>query len=320
MFSVGLRRGTMSDPGSLLSTLAQSTAVFVAIVGGFLVSRLVAISSERDGLSRRYKEARDELKHVAGAYQDAHEYRLLNSQNAFQDLVLDELVGADPGSVDREALLAERIPRGSSREEMEPYLDDLIKRVKEVNDEIRVYLEPGDSDRLTLDDVEARGLVVRDDEREIFEHVADSIASQLPRPPSKFGALPDIRPLRFVNPVTRATELRRLDESIQAEQELRGRMRMLETEVARLRSEIRLAGQPVGVTPAIVILGVYSALGIVAPVFVLTLHPKTLADWVAWLLVAMFVAGLCAVLGYILWYARTLDDPAAGDEDEVASS
>ena len=66
----------------MLFTLAQSAAVFVAIVGGFLVSRLVAISSDRDGLKRRYDHARDQLKHVAAAYQDAHDHRLRNSQKA----------------------------------------------------------------------------------------------------------------------------------------------------------------------------------------------------------------------------------------------
>jgi hypothetical protein len=290
----------MNDPGSLLSTLAQSTAVFVAIVGGFLVSRLVAISSERDGLRRRYKETRDQLKHVTSDFREAHAYRLRNSQNDFRRWVLDELVGVAAESVDREALLTDKIPRGSSRKEMAPYLEDLIERVKQVTDEITAQLERGDTSRLTLDHLEARGLVVRDTDRDIYLEVVDSIAEQLPRPQSQFGLMSDIRPLRIVNPVTTATELRRLDESIQAEQELHARMRILETEAERLRTEIALAGRPIGVTPAIIILAVYSVVGIVVPVVVLTLHPKTLAGWASWLLVVLFVSGLFAVLAYIL--------------------
>jgi hypothetical protein len=312
----------MNDPGSLLSTLAQSTAVFVAIVGGFLVSRLVAISSERDGLRRRYKETRDQLKHVTNTndFREAHAYRLRNSQNDFRRWVLDELVGVAAESVDREALLTDKIPRGSSRKEMAPYLEDLIERVKQVTDEITAQLERGDTSRLTLDDLEARGLVVRDTDRDIYLEVVDSIAEQLPRPQSQFGLMSDIRPLRIVNPVTTATELRRLDESIQAEQELHARMRILETEAERLRTEIALAGRPIGVTPAIIILAVYSLVGIVVPVVVLTLHPKTLAGWESWLLVVLFVSGLFAVLAYILWYARTLNNPVLADEDDRAAS
>jgi hypothetical protein len=43
----------MIDEGSLLGTLAQSAASVVATVGGFLVSRLVQLSSEREGLRRQ---------------------------------------------------------------------------------------------------------------------------------------------------------------------------------------------------------------------------------------------------------------------------
>jgi hypothetical protein len=52
----GMRRAgegdDMSNPAAFPSTLAESAAAIVAIVGGFLVSRLVALSSEREGLRR----------------------------------------------------------------------------------------------------------------------------------------------------------------------------------------------------------------------------------------------------------------------------
>jgi hypothetical protein len=307
----------MKDPTPLLSTLTQAAAVFVAIVGGFLVSRLVAISSERDGLKRRHKEARDQLKHVRAAYQVAHEYRLSNSQRDFAGWVLEGVVGVPPESVDRDALL-NKIPRGSSRDEMAPYLEDLITRVKEVTADVDTHLAAGDTNRLTLDDLEERGLVVRDEERNLYREVVDSIATKLPSPtpPAGYGLMPDLRIPHIVNPTYAAANMRRLDESISREQELEARMHILETEVERLRSEIALTGRPVGVTPAIVILAVYSLLGIVAPVVVLTLRPTTLAGWKEWALVALFVVGLFAVLGYILWYARTLDDVAVSDTDE----
>jgi hypothetical protein len=45
-----------TDPNWLLSTLSQSAAAVVAIVGGFLVSRVVSLSAERNGLTRRRSE------------------------------------------------------------------------------------------------------------------------------------------------------------------------------------------------------------------------------------------------------------------------
>jgi hypothetical protein len=69
------------DPNSLLATLAQSSAAIVAIVGGFLVSRLVALSSEREGLRRQLESTRDRLRQVEGLFEEAHAYRFDNSGN-----------------------------------------------------------------------------------------------------------------------------------------------------------------------------------------------------------------------------------------------
>lgn len=44
------------DPGWLLSTIAQSTAALVAILGGFVISRVIAEKQERDALVRRWVE------------------------------------------------------------------------------------------------------------------------------------------------------------------------------------------------------------------------------------------------------------------------
>jgi hypothetical protein len=122
-----------------------------------------------------------------------------------------------------------------------------------------------------------------------------------------------------VNATYASTEMRRLDESISREQDLEARRRILETEVERLHAEIAVIGRPVGVTQAIVILAVYSLLGIVAPVVVLTLHPKTLSRGATWTLVALFILGLFAVLLYVLWYARTLNDVVVEGDKESAS-
>ena len=45
-----------TDINALLSTIVQSAASFVAIVAGFIISRLLALSSERDGLLNRIRE------------------------------------------------------------------------------------------------------------------------------------------------------------------------------------------------------------------------------------------------------------------------
>ena len=83
-----------------------------------------------------------------------------------------------------------------------------------------------------------------------------------------------------------------------------------------MRREIDVIGRPAGVASAILILAVYSVLGIVAPVIVMGLGLATLAAWLEWLLVGLFVLGLATVLVYVFWYARTLDDPISPEPPE----
>lgn len=302
----------MIDAGSLLATLAQSSAAVVAIVGGFLVSRLVQLSSEREGLRRQLVRAQDELKHVAIAYNEAHEYRLGNSQRAFRGWVIDDLTKAEPATLDRDALLADQIPRGSSAEEMAPYLNGLIDEVAEAKAAVMKYVRRDDVDTLQLDDLRERGMRVPEGQEDIYYSIVDAVTELLPRPKA-YGGFQVVPPRlslgNMVSPVTRSTDLRRLDESIRDEQDQRGRKTMLEGEVARLKREIDLIGRPAGVTSAIVILAIYSVLGIVAPVIVMGLGLDNLAAWLEWLLVGLFVLGLSAVLAYIFWYAKTLNDP-----------
>jgi hypothetical protein len=44
------------DPNWLLSTVVQSAAAFVAIVAGFIISRLIALSADRSGLQKRIRD------------------------------------------------------------------------------------------------------------------------------------------------------------------------------------------------------------------------------------------------------------------------
>lgn len=303
----------MRESASLLATLAQSSAAIVAIVGGFLVSRLVQLSSEREGLRRQLQHVADELTQVAHAYDAAHAYRLINSRRAFFGWVIEDLVKADLSSLDRDDLLGDNIPRGSSEQEMRPYLESIILDVETARERVARYIEPEDHSGLGLEDLRQRGLLVSDPEVDLYEHVVDALADRLPQRRDYLGHSGLLlRTPMLPDPVGRSTESRRLDESIRDEGDLRSRKEGLEIVRDRLDEELDRIGRPVGVVSAIVILSVYSLLGIVSPVVVMALGMESLAVWVIWLLVVLFVVGLFAVLGYIYWYTRTLSGGSPG--------
>lgn len=304
----------MADPNWLLSTLAQSTAAVVAIVGGFLVSRLVQLSSEREGLRRRLTHARDELQHVDELFAAAHSYRLENSKETFRGWVLDDLV-KQGGDFDPEAFLDENIPRGSSIEEMEEYLGDIIARVDVARKNVGAFLRQDDTREVTIEDLEERGMTIPREDRDIYDSIDSHLLDELPErmyDAGPFGLManpvPYVRFPQIDSPAIASTEFRRLDESIREEQDLRSRRATLDAEITRLVAAIEQIGKPVGVTSAVSILGVYSALGIVAPLVVMAFLPSKIDTWLAWTLVSMFTAGLAMVVGYIYWYARVLSN------------
>ncbi len=298
----------MDDPNSLLATLAQSSAAVVAIVGGFLVSRLVQLSSEREGLRRQLVTTRDKLRHVEPLCERAHEHRLTNSHETFQGWVIEDLVKADFATLDRQALVNANIPPGSSGEEMLDYLDALIQRVDKARKEPRKFVEVSNNNGLTLEGLRNRGLIYDESESEIYKAVAEALADSLPTQRTAIGSrsVSAIHFPRTTSQAVQSTEMRRLDESISEEQELASRRAILRADESRLEHELGRIGHPVGVTSATVVLGICSLLGIVVPVIVMALAPESLLPWSVWALVGLFIIGLLSVLGYILWYARVL--------------
>jgi hypothetical protein len=160
---------TQNDPSTLLSTLTQASAVMVAIIGGFLVSRLVSLSSELEGIRRQRHAAKEGLQLLDADYAQAHELRLEASQKKFCDLVLDQLI--EHPEVDLAALIEENVPRGSSVLEITPYAEELKDRVDAASRAIQQSLNDNDSSEVTLEDLVARGLKLPEQSEDIVENV-----------------------------------------------------------------------------------------------------------------------------------------------------
>ncbi|HUS25973.1 MAG TPA: hypothetical protein VMY99_01330 [Nevskiaceae bacterium] len=304
-----------SDPSNLLSTLSQSSAAMVAIIGGFLVSKLVAISSEREGLRRQLVSAKQKLKHIKPAYESAHNYRLDNSKSAFFDWVLDDLVQAGLDEVDYEALINSNTPRGSSLEEMLPEVVSLHERIKQAYGKISPRLKGAYSDSdLDLEDLKNQGLAVAEAEEPVYESVFYLLKSQLPETPpvSVMGMVLPKLPSFSVGPITPAwnheVDARRLDESIREEQSLKEQLVAIESEIERLTFDLAKLGRPVGIIPAVWILALLSLVGIVLPVIVMAFDPPALSDVIKVILISSFIWGLTAVLGYIVWYLKKINN------------
>lgn len=112
------------DPNWLFSTTAQSAAALVAIVGGFLVSRVLGLNTERERLLRKYRELRSRAQILGFSYQRLHEERLAVSKEWFLEAHLGKIFDSR-GQVSAAELLDDRIPIGSSEEEMTLFAEHL---------------------------------------------------------------------------------------------------------------------------------------------------------------------------------------------------
>lgn len=310
----------MSDPNSLLSTLSQSSAAMVAIIGGFLVSKLVAISSEKEALKRQLKSARQSLNRIQPAYDDAYKYRLENSKDTFCGWIMDDLVEAGLGEVNYETLTADHIPRGSSLEEMVPYALEQHKRVQKAYNKISPMLKNDYSDSdLDLDDLKTRGLKVSEADESIYNDVFYKLKSKLPERPVPvstvlgitFPRIPSFNTGLSIGAIRPAwsheIDARRLDESIYEEQKLKEQLVAIESEISRLTYDLAKLGKPIGVLPAVWILSLVSVVGIVLPVVVMAYEPAKLTSSLKLILIGSFILGLSSVLGYIVWYLNKIN-------------
>lgn len=297
----------MQDVNSLLSTLSQSAAAMVAIIGGFLVSRLVALSSEREGIARQLKAAKQRLTLHRAEYEPAHEYRLKNSISTMEGWLLDELTGDWDRLKDKATAELVEVPRGSSLEEMLPYAEKFRKRFEAALTKVVHVVTEDDNDDLTFGELAKRGLMFAEEDQDLAERAASLVISMLPSS-SPFGSIGlNANQLASIRPAgSHEIEMRRLDESIRDESDLHSLVVADEHEVERLGRELDAFAQPVGVTSAVWILTAFSIVGIMAPLLVMAFWPRPVPDCLMIALIVGFGAGLAAVLGYVAWYQREI--------------
>ncbi|WP_314191924.1 hypothetical protein [uncultured Arthrobacter sp.] len=293
------------DPSTLLSALSQASAVLVAIIGGFLVSRLVAISSEREGIRRLVEAAAGRIGHIEADLKEARRTRLDRAERYFYEVAVEKLL--ENPSLDLDALIQEHVARGTTEEEFKPYAVSLRQRVQDAVAGIKANLRKGDTTALKLEDLVKRGLAIQDADRDLYEQAFKYQRARLPSPSAyamlRADSLHDYSSLAAaLRPDwANAADLRRQDEEIRAEADLKTQLRAAVAERDRLNEELARVGKPEGVAAAMWMLGVLS-LGILIPLVMMAFEPKGLDVVPKIVLLGSFVLGLVAILWYVGWF------------------
>ncbi len=118
---------------SLLSTIASASASFVAILGGFIASRLIAINSERTSLKSRLQEVTGQLMYYRGVRNLIH--KNLNEEDAIR-YIYDHMTEMSEGET-LEDIYEERELQLIDIIDLEP----LWERAQKIKDSFDGYLQ-----------------------------------------------------------------------------------------------------------------------------------------------------------------------------------
>lgn len=291
------------DAGTLLATLSQASAVLVAIIGGLLVSRLVAISSEKDGLRRLLLAAKGRVLHIESDLSEASEIRLDRARSDLYDTAVEDFI-AEP-CPDLDKIINDSLRRGTTVDELKPYALKLQERTKSAQTAIQDHLKRNDTNGLEFEELLERGLTFNDDDQDLHERVFTQLRKKLRSDPYGYGLVDFPVSVEYVTSAREIRERRR-DEELRSESDLKTQLKAALNERDRLSEELERIGKPVGVASAVWMLGILSVLGILIPVVVMAFEPVVLATWMKVTLISCFVAGLLAILGYILWFWRKI--------------
>lgn len=305
----------MTDPNWLPSTLAQSTAALVAIVGGFLVSRLVTLSSERGALAHRRKDLMARRELFEQQRQEADQERLRVCVEWLWDLGLNDIVKAH-GQVDLDAQLDDWVPRGSDVEEMRPYVEDLVAEVQTAFTRVQATYS---GSAFPTDEVEQ----LRQDLGEIptgYEEVYIKVARQAAterraRSSPSIAGLYDLQTWQ-PSSITPTATVQRHDANIARVKERIADAAAIDSEVQLIDEEQVRFTRPEGLIAGLWVLGFFAVLGIILPMIYMALRPVPADPVARGVLIGAFVVGFVVLVVYLIVYLRRLQGSLSEDASD----
>lgn len=299
----------VSDPNWLLSTTAQCAAALVAIVGGFLVSRVVALSTERQGLARRWQELVGR-RAISEGQRAAVDGEITGyAYDLFFKWTMPRSVEARGQNVDTEDLLEQCWPRGATEEQIRAWATSIAALVAQARDEVTRRLEGG---RAAVTTLYEHGLERGEYPTELLEEILKDVKAQAREKLSAFDRSiigPDLDLSSLANIRGFASSdlpIQRNDANIIRRADLQASIDALDAEILIVDEQLRRLARPREVDVGVYVLAYFAGVSIVLPLALLAKRPVPASNGTRIVVVSLFVSGLVALLGYIVWAVRRL--------------
>lgn len=307
------------DASTLLGTIAQCSATIVAIIAGFLVSRLVGLSSEKESLEAKLKRAQDKqvvLDRQLKQYRDVMEV-LWKEQ--MQPWVVEAYAKYREGLLNKpfvsttaeqtDLILANSCPRDAEVSDIFEIGQAIIKDCESIHRDLLEQVRDTDDKNLELEELYERGVEKKFDD-DLYEDFFNEIHDQLPDPPrSRFGVLPShfITNMRWKpDSSVVITKNNYHAENRQGFRNASYESALNQLEIANIHEDLDSVGKPVGVVSGFWILAVFSLSGVLLPLFVMSITVESFSICFALVISSVFGACMVAVGFHMFWVLRKL--------------
>src|SRR5690625_383178 len=281
---------------TLISTFITSTAALVAIIGGFLVSRVITLSSEKNTISRRLQEITNDLS-AKNKLLEKVELEIL--EDDIDDFIYNNCEDIIIKGKKIEKILREYDSNNLSIDEITPYIDELFK----ITDEIMKLIEKASSLPEDFTKFLSENNYAIAENKDWHELVYKTIWNQLPDDSSHRSLLgfniPKITPPDIIH------RYNIVDQQFHRDR-IKGRNRLTnEIHILELRKEEQIKilndyGRPSGIWGVLFVLFYAFIVGIAYPSMLLS-YPKNLYNDVLtkWFLLSLFFSHLIILFIYL---------------------
>lgn len=296
------------DLTTVLTTIAAASASIVAILGGFIASKLIAISSERSAALKRLKQIDEELAfHVS----ERDKFQAENDEDDALDFIrdaIDDLYNDIPLETVYSNVDHPRIPM----ETLKPYWDRAVTLKEQFLDQFQKHYA------LTEDYIPERLLLsVKGDDfgYEVLLELGRKLKQRIreanrvrPKPSSPLEfVLPDISDLAMPNISVSGYSYQKNCDSIQ---EHKSAIALLNLQKKQCEEQISTLKKPRGMGIGLLIFALFTIFCIIIP---LGCSPFSTDSYKAFIIaksvfLGLFVIGLIAIFGYLVYLLKWNQD------------
>lgn len=297
------------DLNGLINTIIASTAALVAIIGGFLVSRVLALSSERVSVERRFNEIINDLylkqkmlgdvkeiifeEDVKEFVEDNHKELLLldSSYKSLFEIEAEEITLKDIIESDKYTSL--------TIQELEPYVNQFISMLEELLDLIQKDIEESESSAAEGDFTEfIKGeKLLYPSKKYWYELIYDELFKQLVATQDRF---------QLFNSFPNNANKQYYNEKVKERDSLEEEIRYLEMQKRVQNKIIQEYVKPKGLWGGLIVLVYACIVGIVYPSTLLPYPATAYNVTLKWVLLGLFFSQLAALFTYLFFSLYSL--------------